>query len=62
MNPPEVQPPGGWVLKLAETGGIVKGKDFADFVAKINDQLSANHHPKLTGAEILERMKHAQYS
>lgn len=62
MNPPDTQPPGKWILKLIETGGTVKGIDFADFVAKVNDQLSANHHPKITGEEILERMKHAQDS
>ncbi len=59
MNP-DTQPPGKWVLKVAETGGIVKGVDFEDFVKKINDQLSANKFPKITPEEILERMKHAQ--
>lgn len=60
MITPDKQPPGGWVVKIKETGGTVKGKDFVDFCKKINDQLSANGHAKITPDEVFERMIHAE--
>lgn len=60
MTPPDKQPPGGWKLKLRETGGTVTGKDFHDFVKKINDQLAANKCATITPDEVFERMIHAE--
>lgn len=53
--PPDQQPPGGWSLRLAETGGVVTGEDFAEFVAKVNDQLRANGKDVLSWETILAR-------
>lgn len=57
---PEVQPPGGWKLKLAETGGFVQGDTFDVFVAKVNDQLRGNGKPVLSWQTIYERVLNAQ--
>lgn len=54
---PDKQPPGGWRLKIAETGGDVTGEDFAQFVEAVNDQLRSNNFPVLSWEAILERVK-----
>lgn len=61
FRPPDQQPPGGWKIKLRETGGTVEGEDFSDFLAKVNDMLVPNGFQRVTGDELLDRVYHAQH-
>lgn len=57
--PPEKQPPGGWKLKLQETGGMIEGDTFDTFCRTVNGHLAANGHKELSQKEILRRATHS---
>lgn len=57
--PPDRQPRGGWLLTLQETGGVVTGENWADFVTKVNEQLRANAKDILSQEAIMERIERA---
>ncbi len=61
FTPPDRQPPGGWVVKLFETGGTVKSENFAEFLAAANNQLYANGFKMLTPEQLLARIPDATH-